>query len=292
MKKKSVFRAVSVGVAAALSAGAMLMFAGCSSNHPEVTITYTFKGKDYAVDYVLSRTDAPNTVQHFIELADAGFYNGLVVHDYQDFRIFAGGYRLNDDGELELVDYFERVKELEEERGVPFTQSVWYDEACTQGTYTVYGEFSGNGVQQEYGKEYAHSTGALVMYYTAKDYYNGNVTVKRADGGDPQQVYYRYNCATSLFYTWTSSDTGLYGSQFCVFGMAKDYETQMENGLLAAIEEHIATLENADDFTEEIADIPDRYDPIEDVARSGYDVTYATPVDEPIVISSVRVTKY
>ena len=94
MKKKILRRVVAVGTTALIAAGAMAMFAGCTtSNNPEVTITYTFNGEDYKVDYILSRVDAPRTVQHFIELADAGFYDGLVVHDYQDSTICSGGYR-------------------------------------------------------------------------------------------------------------------------------------------------------------------------------------------------------
>ena len=130
MKKKSLFRAISVGVAAALSAGALMMFAGCSSNNPEIRITYSFNGKDYEVDYRLSRSDAPNTAQHFIELADAGFYDGLIVHDYQNYKMYSGCYRLVD-GELEEVNYLETVRALEAEQDITFTQSVLADAACT-----------------------------------------------------------------------------------------------------------------------------------------------------------------
>ena len=128
MKKKLLFRAATIGAAAVLTAGTLMMFAGCSSNHPEITITYTFNGEDYEVDYQLSRTDAPNTVQHFIELADAGFYDGLVVHNYANSRtrMYSGGYRLVD-GELEEIDYLTTVKALEQEQGITFTQSVWAD---------------------------------------------------------------------------------------------------------------------------------------------------------------------
>ena len=133
MKKKLLNRAAAIGVSALLAAGTAAMFTGCTtSNDPEVTITYSFNGEDYAVHYVLSRVDAPKTVQHFIELADAGFYDGLVVHDYQNYTMKAGGYRLVD-GELVEVNYLEEVKRLEEEKGITFTQSVWADEAVRLG---------------------------------------------------------------------------------------------------------------------------------------------------------------
>ena len=297
MKKKILFRAATLGAAAVLSAGALMMFAGCTSNHPQVTITYTFNGEDYAVDYTLSRTDAPNTVQHFIELADAGFYDGLVVHDYQNYTICSGGYRIENE-ELVEVDYFTTVQKLEEEQNITFTQSVWRDAACTEGAYTVYGEFSANGVSQQYGKDYVHSAGALVMYYNDKGNYNGNVTVKRIDGGsendgeETQSVAYRYNCATSLFYTFTGEQRPASDSIYCVFGMADDYEGQMTNGLLAAIDEYEATLEEDESFTETQTMQRDRYDPIPEVSRGGYTDTFATPMTMPIVIKSVVVTRY
>lgn len=297
MKKKSLFRGISVGVAAALSAGALMMFAGCSSNNPEIRITYSFNGKDYEVDYRLSRSDAPNTVQHFIELADAGFYDGLIVHDYQNYRMYSGGYRLVD-GELEEVNYLETVRALEAEQDITFTQSVWADTACTEGLYSVYGEFTSNGVEQQYGKELSATRGALVMYYTDKGNFNGDVYVKRADGGadndgqEVQSVGYEYNSATSLFYTFTGeNDTD--ASNYCVFGMAINYEEQMENGLLAAITEYENTLSDDATFTETQSNVRlNQYDYFEEVSKGDLTADFETPMTMPIIIKSVVVTKY
>lgn len=291
----------SVVVAAALSAGALMMFAGCTSNHPEVTVTYTFNGKDYEVDYILSRTDAPQTVQHFIELADAGYYDGLCVHNYaQDgLYLYTGGYTLSESGELVEKNYLEEVHRLEEEEGVTFTQSVWADAEATQPLYTVYGEFSENGVEQEYGKEFTHSSrGALVMYYTSKGNYAGDVTVKRADDGKNnddqsyQQVKYAYNSATSLFYTFTGENNITNDAKYCVFGRAADYDGQLEDGLLAAINEYKEDLAEDASFTEELEMAVNENDYFEDV-RKATDIkeTFNVPV-EPILIKSVVVTKY
>ena len=297
MKKKILFRAATLGAAAVLSAGALMMFAGCSSKNPEVTITYTFNGKDYAVDYVLSRTDAPNTVQHFIELADAGFYDGLVVHNYDENRMYTGGYRIENDSLVE-VDYFSTVRSLETENNMTFTQSVWADAACTEGLYSVYGEFTSNGVEQQYGKELSATQGALVMYYTDKGNFNGDVYVKRADGGadndgqEVQSVGYEYNSATSLFYTFTGeNDTN--ASNYCVFGMAINYEEQMENGLLAAITEYENTLSDDATFTETQSNVRlNQYDYFEEVSKGDLTADFETPMTMPIIIKSVVVTKY
>lgn len=301
MKKNFLRRAVAVGATALIAVSSVAMFAGCTtSNNPEVTITYTFNGKDYAVDYVLSRVDAPKTVQHFIELADAGFYDGLVIHDYQDYTLKTGGYEI-ENGQLVEVDYLTTVKALEAD-GASFTQSVWADEARTIPLYSVYGEFSANGVEQENGKEYVHSEGALVMYYTPKKGQGGTdeqVWVQRADGGadndgnEYQRLGYEYNSITSLFYTFTGVSRTESDSVYCVIGKAKNYTEQMEEGLLAAISEYEDTLEEEDSFTTELKNQPlNRYDYFRNVQTAGLTADYAAPILMPITVKSVKVTKY
>ena len=301
MKKNFLRRAVAVGATALIAVSSVAMFAGCTtSNNPEVTITYTFNGKDYAVDYVLSRVDAPKTVQHFIELADAGFYDGLVIHDYQDYTLKTGGYEL-ENGQLVEVDYLTTVKALEAD-GASFTQSVWADEERTIPLYSVYGEFSANGVEQENGKEYVHSEGALVMYYTPKKGQGGTdeqVWVQRADGGvdndgnEYQRLGYEYNSITSLFYTFTGESRTESDSVYCVIGKAKNYTEQMEEGLLAAITEYEDTLEEEDSFTTELKNQPlNRYDYFRNVQTAGLTADYAAPILMPIIVKSVKVTKY
>ena len=301
MKKNFLRRAVAVGATALIAVSSVAMFAGCTtSNNPEVTITYTFNGKDYAVDYVLSRVDAPKTVQHFIELADAGFYDGLVIHDYQDYTLKTGGYEI-ENGQLVEVDYLTTVKALEAD-GASFTQSVWADEERTIPLYSVYGEFSANGVEQENGKEYVHSEGALVMYYTPKKGQGGTdeqVWVQRADGGadndgnEYQRLGYEYNSITSLFYTFTGESRTESDSVYCVIGKAKNYTEQMEEGLLAAITEYEDTLEEEDSFTTELKNQPlNRYDYFRNVQTAGLTADYAAPILMPIIVKSVKVTKY
>ena len=301
MKKNFLRRAVAVGATALIAVSSVAMFAGCTtSNNPEVTITYTFNGKDYAVDYVLSRVDAPKTVQHFIELADAGFYDGLVIHDYQDYTLKTGGYKI-ENNKLVEVDYLTTVKALEAD-GASFTQSVWADEERTIPLYSVYGEFSANGVEQENGKEYVHSEGALVMYYTPKKGQGGTdeqVWVQRADGGadndgnEYQCLGYEYNSITSLFYTFTGESRTEADSIYCVIGKAKNYTDQMENGLLAAISDYEEILEEEDSFTTELKNQKlNGKDYFENVQKAGLTDDFETPLLMPITIKSVKVTKY
>ena len=298
--KHKVRRIVSLASVLTLGACTLGLFAGCTTKHPEVTITYSFNGKDYAVTYTLSRNDAPKTVQHFIELANAGYYDGMCVHDYTSNALYSGGYKLVD-GELEQVDYFTRVKQLESEKKINFTQSVWMDTKKSEPLYTVYGEFYNNGVQNERSREYRHSEGALVMYYTDKDKFNGDVAVERADGGKNndgeavQTVRYATNSATSLFYTYTEISSSSLDQNYCVFGKAKadDYEKQFKNGLLNAISEYQDSLEEDTTFTEEKIDRQlCQYEPFEELRKGALEATYQTPVDRPIIIKSVKVTKY
>ena len=300
MKKKFLYRIAAVGASALLMLGSSVMLAGCkTSNDPEVTITYTFNGKDYTVNYTLSRVDAPKTVQHFIELADAGFYDGLVVHDYQNDTICSGGYRMDEAGELVEVDYLTEVKRLEEEKKISFTQSVWEDEARTKPVYSVYGEFVKNGVENENGKKNVHSEGALVMYYTDKGTGNEQVWVERADGGAGndgnryQQLSYSYNSITSLFYTFTGSSRSSADEKYCVIGKATNYKEAMTNGLLAAIAEYEKTLDEEETFTETVEGYTlNKYDYFSSVRAAGMTADYKVPTSMRIVIKSVVVTKY
>lgn len=306
---KKLYRMGAVALTAALSAGVLMAFAGCTTNDPELTITYTFNGKDYAVDYVLSRTDAPQTVKHFIELADAGYYEGLCVHDYNSNFLYAGGYTV-ENGDLVEVDYFDKVEKLEEEKGITFTQSVWQAAGSQKapekgkGLYTVYGEQEGK-VEIEYGRTYRHTQGALVMYYSDKgDKVTERVTISRADGGEAtdgktlQYENYVLNSATSLFYTYlspSSSPNTELDKKYCVFGMAKDYSGQIENGLLKAIRDYIGEHDEDEDFsftTTQENVLLNQYERFESVKKSAYTATFETPLDMPIVIKSVKVTKY
>ena len=302
--KHNIRRIISLASVLVVGSAAIGMFAGCTTQHPEVTITYSFNGKNYSVRYVLSRNDAPRTVQHFLELADAGFYDDLCVHDFEeDGAIYSGGYYFDEDGELQEVDYLNTVKRLEEEKGITFTQSVWKMNENKTPLYTVYGEFKANNVETQYSRENRHSMGALVMYYTDKGKFNDDVWVERADGGKNNDGKvtefkpYKYNSATSLFYTYTGSSSAKLDNDYCVFGMAN--EDQLKT-FLDAIKNYIAGLTADEDdesvsFTEEIfwdSNHFNQFDDYEEVRHGDGTATYQTPVEKPIIIKSVKVNKY
>lgn len=312
MKKNLLRRITAITSSALLCAGACVLFAGCTTNNPEVRITYTFNGKDYEVDYKLSRLDAPKTVTHFLELADAGFYDGTCVHDYDGTYYYMGGYKLDEtDGatDIEPIDYFSVVKSLETEK-FQFTQSVWKNDADRTPLYTVYGEFDANGNYPQNGREFAHEKGALVMYYTDKGNFNERVTTERNDGGKgnggnkyDSNKYYKYNSATSLFYTYTGERLSTKEQNYSVFGKAKNYADQFQP-LVDAINEFIEERTDAESGEETYSFTTEKHvanvneyehagDPdFEDLYKSDVEATYKVPLDKPIVIKSVKVTKY
>ncbi len=319
MNKKFLRRLGAFAVAATVSAGALMMFAGCTTDHPEVTITYAFNGKEYKVGYRLSRRDAPRTVQHFIELADAGFYDGLCIHDYDSNYLYGGGYELvdgqgnrfdyNDKNadmstyELREVDYFKFAQELEEQG--KFTQTVWKVAGTEahpekgEGLYTLYGE-QGAHLENPNGRELSHGSGALVMYRTEKGTNSARVTVSRADNGknndgNPLQIEsYAEDSATSLFYTYTSPNVNsALASTYCVFGETKDF-SELDDGLLQAIRDYIDDYSDDEDFsftTEQEVKL-NASDPFEEIAKGDLMDTFNVPLRCPIVIVSVKVNKY
>ncbi len=287
MNKKRLCRIVATLSASVICVGAVATFTGCTTNHPEVTITYEFNGATYAVDYTLSRSSAPQTVQHFIELADNGYYNGMAIHDYTTTAMYGGGYVYDESGALKEKDYFTAVKDM------GLTQSVFSDAEGKNGLNTLYGEFSKNGVNIT-GEKNVHEKGALVMYYSAKGDYNGSVTVKTSGSEKLQgNNKYVYNSATSLFYTYLGEVDTNADANYCVFGKATDYDNQMvgTDGLITAINKYVGTLGEGGVFTEETTVGVNQFDPFEEVRNDHKKTTYKVPT-KAIIIQSVEVTKY
>ena len=288
---KKLKRFFAVAGATVFSALAALAMTACDTKYPEITITYEFNGNRYEVEYTLSREGAPQTVQHFIELADAGYYDGTVIHDYKNSGyLFGGGYTLGDHGELVEKDYFSEVKKLEQEKGITFTQSVFEDSESKTPLYTVRGEFDKNGVKKNSKSLYQNRSGTLVMYYRDKGEDDSRVCTLRTDDGTYQDGDpYRYNSATSLFYT-TLSGASLYSdTEYCAFGRTSDY-TQMQ-ALIDAITEYEASRDENDPLFSEEDVILNQYDPFETVRSAKIPATYNLS-DVPITIVSVKVDKY
>lgn len=293
--KKVLKKTVGAALLGACVVASAVSFTACTSSHPEVEMKISFDGKTYTLEYELYRKIAPSTVQHFLDLVEGGFYDGLCVHDYTDTKWYSGGYtydaaKTDEDAGLTEIDYFEKVK------GLKLTQTVWHDKDKEDPTYTLYGEFSNNGFKVTAGA-LKQSFGSLTMYYTEKTDVVASVYAKRSDGGknaDGQTEDwkdYKYNSATSLFYISMSTATSAASASYCTFATLKSGSKDSLTDLKEAVADYIEEQGEEDEdysFTSKSyipSDLGDRY------VETGTTVSYSVPT-EPIVIQSIKIKKY
>ena len=286
-------------IAALLVLTASLAFVGCETKRPEISMKITFNGETYELEYVLYRNMYPQTVAHYLELIDMGYYDGTVIHDYQSNRMVGGGYYYesadaDEETDLKTKEYDAATKD--ENGNVTLDNvSVWADENKTVAYNTLYGEFAKNGFTVE-NNGLTNQLGALGTYYytpvwTSSD--SPRVYVQLNSSNEMDTRYYCYNSTRSLFYLYTGSSGT--DTQYCTFGLLKDSgDEETFQNLLDAIEEYtLETLNGGDEegtevFTTEVPrTIEDEY-----WDESSYeDVTFNVPRAK-IVIEEVRVLKY
>lgn len=303
---KKALRLAAVLSTAILSVSSVAMFAGCSTAYPEVTLTFEFNDKEYDVTFELSRKGAPQTVQHFIELVDAGYYEGTVIHNYDKGGLIYGGAYTYDASEqnsknkLIEKDYWTTLKSYEEAHNYKFTQTVYTNlpSGESEGLYTLHGEFKNNGVEKNDKSLSQIHQGTLVMEYMDKGSDNTKVATIRNDNGknnDGEEYQqgddYKYNSATSMFSIMTNSTSRREKDNTnCAFGETKDFEEL--RALLDAISDYEDTLSDETTFTESVSGIVlNQYDPIDSVRNAKITVTYEVPI-LPITIVRAKVKKY
>lgn len=272
----------------------MSTFTACETAHPEVEMTIEFNGKTYTLDYVLYRDVAPSTVNHFLWLAENGYYNGLCVHDYDAANkvMYTGGYSYDEEDGITYKDYYTTVAELNKKAtangATAFPYSVYADREKTNPLYTLYGEFEDNSFQVENGDKVAEF-GALTMYYTPKTNCEDRVYVVRNDDDSLSGRDYKYNSATSQFYI-TLNENNTNSAAYCTFATLDEDSVSDLQELQTAIEAYIGAGDEEDvDFTTVKKVTVDEDDPY--VGDQELSQSYDVPV-EPIVIKSVTVSKY
>lgn len=291
MKKtmNKVFCAVLAGVSVF---GSAAMLGGCTTSRPEVQMQIAFNGKTYTMEYTLYRKFAPNTVTHFLQLAENGYYDGLCVHDYADNKLYTGGYTYDktqsEDGGLVYKSYFDTVKAYEN-----YTHSVWADTEKKVPTYTLYGEFSSNNVKVKNGGFLKQEFGSLTMFYTDKTSNDDTIIVEKIDGSGTDSKEYRYNSATSLFYIQLGKSTTA-NSKYCTFAKIADGSVDELEDLQAAIASYIEDTYGSESsaaasFAPSVEIAVDEDDPF--VSDAAFVATYSVP-EEPIVINYVKVLKF
>lgn len=314
MSFKRLKRAVA-GAALAAAVGAAAVFGGCSieSSHPRARLTLEFNGTEYVIEYTLYRNMYPQTVRHFIELADAGFYDNTIIHDYTANDWYGGGYAYDeeayaaaseDDGFEDYLNdsrYYKEDDYLALFKEGKLTSSVYtgysYDDdgnmtvSEEDAYHTLIGEFANNDHVIDEGRRGAEY-GSLKMFYSDKvieDMAAAQVFIKTGSG----QVLvhdYEYNSATSLFALQVGSSSSLAVANYATFAyLTGESDINTLDDLLEAVADYIDDEYNSDnDF---LAPTEAEIDRIENIAEQAASTEYDVP-RAAIVIRSVEITAY
>ncbi len=312
MSKKIKKLCLSLAMVAIVGVSASASACTVKSDHPEAEITISFNDKTYTITYTLYRNMYPQTVQHFIELADEGFYDNTIIHDYKSSDWVGGAYDY-DSGETTgyKAMYTSAMSEYLEDHckekayydlvtaGIEsgkFSASVYkqevYDDngnpivSKADAVPTLIGEFSDNGHKIEGNKGLTSSYGTLKMVYYKKDG-NHKVTVNNSF----DQILYRdysNNCATSLFSMQVGSSSPYDASKYAVFGQFKNDKAKnaLEN-LTDDINDYSDSIGSSASLTKTVSTQVDK----EDWYSEQLDTSF-TMISMPLIITKVEITKY
>ena len=292
---KKTMKKLACGVLAIASITAcMSTFSACETAHPEVEMTIQFDGKDYVLEYQLYRNVAPSTVNHFLWLAENGYYNGLCVHDYKSDKLYTGAYSVDAEADagLKYKAYYEEVAKLNAAAIAAgknaFPVSVYADSEKANSLYNLYGEFEDNNFHVENGDK-SEAFGSLTMYYNTKSTDERVYVVRNDDKQTLAGRDYKYNSATSQFYI-TLGDANTNNTAYCTFAYLVDDEDNVQalTDLKAAIQEKVdEAKETEGSFTDSRSIVVNQ----DDAYVGSRTETFKVPT-EAIVIKSVVVTKF
>ena len=265
-------------LATVMSVSCLSMMTACQTSHPKVQMKITFQNESYVLDYTLYRKVAPATVEHFLTLAGNGYYDGVIVHDYDNTRMYTGAYEYGDaavDSGLKYKNYYDIVSKYSY-----FPTSV-YTQGKGQALYTLCGEFTDNHLEVKNGKK-KETFGSLTMFYTDKKAETYTVTITHQAGEGDRD--YRYNSATSMFFiSLGASQTN--NSNYCTFATLNEGSKEELEALQTAINEY---LDGNDNAVEETTVRIDEDDPFVGAINktATYDVLKETITIEKVTIKS------
>lgn len=270
-------KVISGVLATVATLGCMATMTACDTAHPQVEIVLTFQGEEYELNYNLYRKVAPATVEHFLTLADEGYYTeqDICVHDFADTRMYMGAYKYQNET-LVYQNYYDVVKGYKN-----FSSTVFTDKESKTSTYTLYGEFSANKFTVENG-ELKESYGSLSMYYTDKSS-EDRVFVEHPEAGEATRDY-KYNSATSQFFISLTEETKK-NSYYCTFATLDEDDVDTLKALQQAVEEYASDEDGLKKITVDV-DEDDLY-----VGETGRVETYDV-LTSAVIIKSVRVKKF
>lgn len=308
MNKKIKCAFIAAALASVVTFSAMSSACTIKTDHPQAKITVSFNNVTYNIEYKLYRNMYPQTVQHFIELADEGFYDNMIVHDYKSGNDwFTGAYSYTDeDASLYTSSNFSEYLEnhyKEEEYYKLFNDGKLSSSVYSKLSYdknnnkkveeenalpTLIGEFSNNHHKIE-NNALSAKLGCLKMFYYDKGTSNQQVTVNNW-AGQILTADYKYNCATSVFSMQVGGSTSYASSNYCVFAELKDGGAEDElDKLVDAIDEYVSEI-GSSKFVK--TGIKTRVDTLDEFAADGDIEVSFTMTSLPIIIKSVKITKY
>ncbi|MDE6867630.1 MAG: peptidylprolyl isomerase [Clostridia bacterium] len=312
-KIKHIFIAITLVVVVAFSAA--LSACTIKTKHPRAAITIEFNEVTYKIEYTLYRNMYPQTVQHFIELADAGYYNDMIVHNYTGTEWYTGGYSYEDKDEHfayatafangDMTDYLDEYSKEQSYYDLAasgtLTPSVYkqiaYDGNNNQivksedALPTLIGEFSANDHVIQSGALTA-DYGVLKMYYYDKGTNYQKAAIQNSFGQILEHDY-KYNAATSIFTIQASASSANSASNYAIFAkLRNDSQKDTLDALIEAIADYQDALTTANgNFTSSVSTEVDKLDSFaSDEGR--YIATNFTMTSMPIIIRSVKITKY
>lgn len=309
----------------AASVGLSCFASACNikTSHPNAKITIEFNNDSYELEYTLYRNMYPRTVQHFIELADNGFYNDMIVHNYNSSSDwFTGAYSYNfkpaegeSTAEGESITYqsaYEKAAANPKDNGKEFlnylklnSKEEVYNKLFNDGkiTPTVFekvvgtepqnalptliGEFSLNDHKIE-NKALTAKSGSLKMYYYEKQDPNKKATILTGSNQILEHDY-RFNCATSIFSMQVGNSTSVDAEHYCVFAEIKKGSDEKLTQLLKKISEHIEDEGYSGKFTTSVKQVV--VDELDKYSKAKDEQSFSVPIT-PIIIKSVKITKY
>lgn len=302
MSKKirfAVLTSILAGVVACSTA-----FSACAleTKHPRALITVEFNQEEYEIEYTLYRNMYPQTVRHFIELSDEGFYDNTIIHNYNAGSDWYGGGYEYDEAEYDKESFGAYLEGYSKEQAYydlfdagKLTPSVFSEERSVNEDADAYPTLIGEFGEQHKIEKGALSAefGTLKMYYYDKGDEGNNEKVNIVNSFD-QVLFsdYKQNCATSLFAMQVGSTSSVNSSSYCVFAKLRNSDAEDTlNDLIDAISDYITDeLGGAtSSFTTSVTTDVDKYDRV--VGTGGIEQTF-TMTSAPIIIKSVKITKY
>ncbi len=303
---KNKVRKFITGIALTLIVAFSAAFSACAleTSHPKAQITFEFNSKQYVIEYKLYRNMYPQTVRHFIELANEGFYNDMVVHNYATNDWFTGGYSydaedyaaksVNAGAFAEYFDAHNKEDEYYELFNANKLTSSVYGNVAYDGNKqkvedkdklpVVMGEFKNNIQQGIANGALTAEFGSLKMFYYTKETTRKVYVTPTKD--QISQADYKNNCATSLFAVQTGTTSSYNATKYTVFATLLSFD--LFNDLLDDIKEYF---EDKDDTVRVTVEVDKNESFSEKDADKAIEQQFEA-LTTPLIVKSVKITRY